>query len=253
MQRLGNLMKTKFLLFFSLLISWNVFASPVIDFPVKPGLLLEDSLAHGEKKLSMLITNTGTDPLNIKKFRPSCACTKVSPDAPLTIASGETNTFLCTLDLSGELKKGPKNYTVYIESDDPEKPVASWYVTVPIIPCVELHPKQLSFMESDAPTQTVTVIQHFREPVSPLHVYFLEDLFGAPPEEDKKPEKFLSFRVEEPLDSITNRITVFRIKDKTYSRYGSIRISVDAGCKFNILRIDTPKFPKPQNEAEAEK
>ena len=246
-------MKTKFLLFFSLLLSLNAFASPVIDFPVKPGLLLESSLAHGERNVTMLITNTGNEPLNITKFRPSCACVKISPNAPLTIAPGATNSFVCNLDLGGELKKGPKNYTVYIESDDPEKPVANWYVTVPIIPCVELDPKQLSFMESDAPTQTVKVIQHFREPVSPLKVYFLEDLFGEPPDEDKKPEKFLSFRVEEPLDSVTNRITVFRIKDKTYSRYGNIRISVDAGCKFNVLRIDTPKFPKPQNEAEAKK
>ena len=229
-----------------------LFAGPVLDFPVKPGQTLEPSLAVGEKTVEMLVANTGDEPLNVTKFRPSCACIKVAPMPPFTLKPGETNSFTCSLDLGGELKKGPKNFTVYVESDDPAKPVASWFVTVPMIPCVELEPKGLSFAEGEASTQTVKVIQHFK-PASPLKVYFLEDLFGAPPDEDKKPEKFLSFRVEDPLESVTNRITVFRIKEKTYSRYGSIRISVDAGCKFNVLRIETPKFPEAQEGADPEK
>jgi len=229
--------------------SFAAFAKPVLEFPVKPGQVLESALADGERTVNMLIANSGTEPLNVTRFRPSCACVKVSPMPPFTLAPGETNSFLCNLDLGGELKKGPKNFTVYVESDDPDKPVASWFVTVPIVPCVELEPRSLSFAEGEASTQTVTVIQQFRAPSSPLKVYFLEDLFGAPPDEDKRPEKFLGFRLEEPAGSLTNRITVFRLREKTYSRYGSIRLSVDAGCKFNVLRIETPKFPKAQEGA----
>lgn len=253
MQRSRGNMKTKLALLF-VLPFFCAFsnAAPSLDFPVKPGQVLEPSLAVGEKTVEMLVANTGDEPLSVTKFRPSCACIKVAPMPPFTLQPGETNRFTCSLDLGGELKKGPKNFTVYVESNDPGKPVASWFVTVPMIPCVELDPKSLSFAEDSASTQTVKVIQHFK-PASPLKVYFLEDLFGAPPDENKKPDKFLSFRVEDPLDSVTNRITVFRIKEKTYSRYGSIRISVDAGCKFNVLRIETPKFPEAQEGADPEK
>jgi hypothetical protein len=225
-------------------------ASPRLSFPIPPGQMTEPSLASGEKQVEMRVANIGDEPLEIGKLRPSCSCVKVSPQAPLTVKPGDTNSFLCTLDLGGELKKGPKNFTVYVESNDPNLPVGSWYVTVPIIPCLELTPRNIRFMEGDASTQTVTVIQQFRSPASPLKIYFLDDLFGAPPDESKKPEKFLGFRLEGPPCALTNKLSVFRIKEKTYSRYGTVRLSLDAGQKFNVLQIETEKFPEEKKEAE---
>ncbi|MBR5901284.1 DUF1573 domain-containing protein [bacterium] len=243
-------MKRNFLFVLAILLPAALQASPRLAFPVPSGQVTEPSLAAGERQAVMQIANAGDEPLVINKLRPSCSCVKVVPQAPLTIQPGETNTFQCTLDLGGELKKGPKNYTVYVESNDPDTPVGNWFVTVPIIPCVELIPRNISFKEGEASTQTVTVIQQFRTPSSPIKAYFLDDLFGAPPDEGKKPEKFLGFSLEEPLGSITNRLCVYRLQKKTYSRYGTVRLSLDAGQKFNVLQIETDKFPEEGQKAE---
>ena len=243
-------MKRNILLALALFLPAALQAAPRLSFPIPSGQITEPSLAAGERQAVMQIANTGDEPLEISKLRPSCSCVKVTPKAPLTIHPGETNTFQCTLDLGGELKKGPKNYTVYVESNDAALPVGSWFVTVPIIPCVELIPKYISFKEGDASTQTVTVIQQFRSPASPLKIYFLDDLFGAAPDESKKPEKFLGFRLEGPPCALTNTLSVFRLKEKTYSRYGTVRLSLDAGQKFNVLQIETEKFPEEKKEAE---
>ncbi|MBR5623702.1 DUF1573 domain-containing protein [bacterium] len=243
-------MKRNLFVILALLLTTAAHSSPRLAFPIPSGQVTEPSLAAGERKAVMQIANAGDEPLEINKLRPSCSCVKVVPQAPILIKPGETNTFSCTLDLGGELKKGPKNYTVYVESNDPCTPVGSWFVTVPIIPCVELIPRNISFKEGEASTQTVTVIQQFRTPSSPIKAYFLDDLFGAPPDESKKPEKFLGFSLEEPLESITNRLCVYRLQKKTYSRYGTVRLSLDAGQKFNVLQIETDKFPEEGQKAE---
>lgn len=219
-------------------------AAPKIAFPIPAGLVQPESLAQGEQTYSMKIANSGDAPLNIQALRPSCSCTKVVPEPPLTLQPGQTNDFAVTVDLGAELKRGPKNFSLRVESDDPANPVASWHVTVPIIPCVELVPRNIYFKDGSAPTQEVAVIYHSGVPELPVKARFLPDLFGAKEDKSKDAENFLKCELLETDSPLTNRLVVTARKARVLSRYGTVRISVDAGFKFNVLQIDTEKFPK---------
>ena len=231
------------LLFFLLTLASLATAAPKISFPIPAGTVQEESLAQGEKIYKLPITNIGDSPLTISQIRPSCSCTKVLPAPPVTINPGATNLFECTVDLGGELKKGPKNFAIRFVCDDPENQNPNWFITVPILPCIELLPRTIRFDKNSAPTQTVSIIYHGPLPEFPIKGRFLADLFGAPSEPKKDPENFLAFKIEETESPLTNKLTIAQKQKEVFSRYGTLRLSLDAGPKFNILQIETEKFP----------
>ena len=68
---------------------------------------------------AFVLKNVGTAPLEIANVRASCGCTATALDAK-TVAPGQSTALNVTLNLTG--RKGRQVKSIYVESNDPQKP-----------------------------------------------------------------------------------------------------------------------------------
>lgn len=231
-----------FLLFFSL----SVAALPAIKLITQSGIKTGPHLNNVKTTNSVSFVNAGNSDLTIYKLRKSCACAKLTKPSSMVFSPGETGTFHVVFDLDGELQKGDRTYTIFIESNDPYQPVINWYTVVDIIPIVNIVPDKLDFRPGNAATQSVTIITQpivYNEPLQTSLMMTMGSMETNYPGWRPTADLF-GWSFSSPLAAGTNVFTVWRNYNPVRTRYGRSVISIDASRYFNIVEFKTERLPR---------
>ena len=110
---------------------------PTFDFGVKPNSI---DVEH-----NFVIRNAGTGPLIISQVRSGCGCTQAQLGR-YTIDPGSNTVLSTRLNLKGVI--GPKRTSIYLHSNDPEKPVFQCQLTGSAMIDLSVNPSQLTFAYS---------------------------------------------------------------------------------------------------------
>ena len=221
-------------------------AMPSIKLITKKGIKTGPHLNTVKTTNFVSFVNVGNSDLKIYKFRRSCACAKMTLPDSMVYSPGETGTFRIVFDLDGELQKGDRTYTVFIESDDPYQPIINWYTVVDILPVIEIVPSKLDFRPGNAATQSVTIITQPAVRKEKLRTNLMMTMGSI---ETNYPgwlptDKLFGWSIS-PADAIgTNTFTVWRKFNPVKTRYGRSVISVDASRYFNIIEFKTERLTK---------
>jgi hypothetical protein len=109
-----------------------------------------DKLTHDYGKVrygetvteEFMFTNTGDRTLVIEQLRASCGCTKAIKGSS-QIAPGGKSKIVTEFDTS-ELKPGTKQKTIFVHSNDPEKPVVKLLLLADVVKDVNITPPNLA-------------------------------------------------------------------------------------------------------------
>jgi hypothetical protein len=88
-------------------------------------------------KTTILIKNSGNQPLNLSKVKPGCGCT-TAPVKKDVLSPGETTDIDVTFNVSGNT--GPVTKTIAIESNDPNNPNITYYLKAEVIRPLQILP-----------------------------------------------------------------------------------------------------------------
>ena len=188
--------------------------------------------------------NSGTQPLSIRKLRASCACADIMHSSLDFISPGTTGRFSIVFDLESELERGDRTFSVFIESNDPQHPVISWYTVIDILPIIYIQPGELDFRRGNSATQTITVITQAPIRGMPLSSKPLMTMGTA---ETNFPGSVpvttqFDWAFSPPRAAGTNTLTIWRTVPEPVTRYGQLVISVDGGNFFNTLKLKTARI-----------
>ncbi len=95
---------------------------------------------NGSVSGTVRVTNASDRPVNITKVSPSCGCTVAAFDARV-LPPGEGADIRITFNPT--LRQGKEHKPVWVESDDPAKPKADFFVDAEVIPRVAIEPRAL--------------------------------------------------------------------------------------------------------------
>jgi hypothetical protein len=109
--------------------------------------------ADGHADAAFVISNDGTQPLEILEVKPSCGC-MVARLKDRTIPPGSET--VIDVRFSGKGRDGPQRQSVRVKSNDPVQPELDLWIRGRVVPdIVEIFPSRL-FLGRLAPRQTVT-------------------------------------------------------------------------------------------------
>lgn len=93
-------------------------------------------------RTEFLFTNTGTSPLEIRKLRSGCTCTKAI-EGNKVLKPGESSKIVASLD-TGRMRQGLETKTVRVYSNDPEKPIVKLALKALVLKELDVKPDSLA-------------------------------------------------------------------------------------------------------------
>ncbi|MBN2031128.1 DUF1573 domain-containing protein [bacterium] len=147
----------------------------VIDF----GSVKEDTLLQG----SILITNSGSDPVTIRNVRTSCGCT-VAQALKKECAPGDTVNIAFSFNTKGFDGLVRKSVTVFFQESDIED--AHFVIQTHVVQDIDIDPRHFHFavnqFNSDSVvTELLTIRNHLKKPLHIHNIYAVDDMITVVP------------------------------------------------------------------------
>ena len=128
---------------------------------------------------TFVLKNQGAATIAVQQVRSGCGCTKAEA-ADKTVAPGGTTKVAVHMSLRG--RSGPQRFSVYVHSNDPQRPILSLQCTVTVVTEVEIVPSRLEvrvWPDDPPPAESLTLTNRSAEPMHVLRVESPSPLLAA--------------------------------------------------------------------------